>query len=92
VKRGKKVLLRGQLSQLTRQGPCESGQTVNVQRKRPKQTTFTTFAQVQTNAQGDFSLKKKLRKTLEYRAQVAETATCLGGVSNTEKVKVKKPK
>jgi hypothetical protein len=90
VKRGKKVLLKGQLNELARQGPCESGQTVNMQRKRPKQTTSTTFAQAQTDAQGNFSLKKKLRKTFEFRAQVGETATCGPGTSNTEKVKVKK--
>jgi hypothetical protein len=92
VKRGKKVRLSGQVNAAVRQGPCESGQTVELQRKRPKQTTFTTFAQLQTDAQGTFSLKKKLRKTFEFRAQVAETDACLGQISNTEKVKVKKKK
>jgi hypothetical protein len=36
--------------------------------------------------------REKVKKTFQYRAQVAETATCLGGLSNTEKVKVKKRK
>jgi hypothetical protein len=90
VKKGKKVRLSGRLSAAARQGPCESGQTVELQRKRPKQTTFTTFAQVQTDAQGSFSLKKKLKKTFEFRAQVVETATCTSALSNSEKVKVKK--
>jgi hypothetical protein len=41
---------------------------------------------------GHFSARKRVEKTFEYRAQVPETATCAGGISNTEKVKVKKPK
>jgi hypothetical protein len=92
LKKGKKVLLSGRISSAARQGPCESSQTVELQRKRPKQTTFTTFAQVQTDAQGGFSLKKKLKKTFEFRAQVVETAACTAALSNSEKVKVKKKK
>ena len=59
VKKGKKVTLSGQLNEVVRQGECQSGQTVDLRRKGPKQTSFTTFAQVQTDAQGNFSLKKK---------------------------------
>jgi len=90
VKKGKKVTLSGHLD--SAEQACESGQAVELQRKRPKQTAFTTFAQLQTDAQGDFSLKKKLKKTSEFRAQAAETATCAGQASNTEKVKVRKEK
>ena len=90
VKKGKRVTLSGRLSAATGQGPCESSQTVELQRKRPKQTAFTTFAQVQTDTQGSFSLKKKLKKTFEFRAQVVETAACTAAQSNSEKVKVKK--
>jgi hypothetical protein len=92
VKEGKRVTLTGQLTEIVRQGPCESGQTVALQRKKPSQSTFTTLEQLQTDAAGHFSTKEKVTKTFEYRAQVAETATCLGQTSNTEKVKVKKPK
>jgi hypothetical protein len=92
IKKGKKVRLTGQVNATARQGPCETGQTVELQRKRPKQTTFTTFAQVQTDAQGSFSLKKKVKKTFEFRAQVVETAACTAALSNSEKVKVKKKK
>ena len=90
VKKGKKVRLSGRISSAARQGPCETGQTVELQRKRPKQTVFTTFAQVQTDAQGGFSLKKKVKKTFEFRAQVVETAACTPALSNSEKVKVKR--
>jgi hypothetical protein len=84
------VKLSGQLTEIVRQA-CQSGQTVELQRKKPSQAaTFTTVEQLQTDAAGNFSAKEKVKKTFEYRAQVGETATCLGGVSNTEKVKVKK--
>jgi hypothetical protein len=92
VKKRKKVTLSGRLAPTARQGSCESAQTVELQRKRPSQTTFTTFASVQTDAQGSFSLKKKVKKTFEYRAQVVETAACTAALSNSEKVKVKKKK
>ena len=92
VKKGKRVTLTGQLNQVTRQGACESGQPVQLQRKKPSQTTFTTVEQLQTSATGSFSTRRKVKKTFEYRAQVAETGACLGQTSNTEKVKVKKKK
>jgi hypothetical protein len=91
VKKGKKVRLSGRVTEIARQA-CQSGQTVELQRKRPKQTTFTTVETLQTDAAGNFSAKRKVKKTFRYRAQVAETANCLSGFSNTEKVKVKKPK
>jgi hypothetical protein len=89
VKKGKRVTLSGRVTEIVRQA-CQASQTVELQRKRPKQTTFTTIEQVQTDAAGSFSTKRKVKKTFEYRAQVSETATCGGQVSNTEKVKVKK--
>jgi hypothetical protein len=46
--------------------------------------------QRQTDAAGNFLAKKRVKKTFEYRAEVAETATCGAGLSNTEKVKVRK--
>jgi hypothetical protein len=92
VKKGKKVTLSGLITELLRQGECQTAQAVELQRKKPSQTTFTTVEQLQTDAAGSFSAKKKVKKTFEYRAQVAETATCAAGLSNAEKVKVKKPK
>jgi hypothetical protein len=90
VKKGKRVTLSGRVTELARQGECQSGQDVQLQRKRPKATTFTTVEQLQTDAAGNFATKRKVKKTFEYRAQVAETTTCGTGLSNTEKVKVKK--
>jgi hypothetical protein len=92
VKKGKRVTLAGQLNQIVRQGACETAQTVALQRKKPSQTAFTTIEQLQTDVAGSFSTRRKVKKTFEYRAQVAETDACEGGLSNTEKVKVKKKK
>jgi hypothetical protein len=92
VKKGKKVTLSGQVTEFLRQGECQATQTVELQRKRPSQSSFTTVEQLQTDAAGAFSTKERVKKTFEYRAQVAETATCTAGLSNTEKVKAKKPK
>jgi hypothetical protein len=88
--KGKKVTLSGQLTEVLRQGECQTTQTVELQRKKPSQSGFTTVEQLQTDAAGNFTAKKKVKKTFEYRAQVLETATCAGQTSNTEKVKVKK--
>lgn len=90
VRKGRRVLLFGQVDTTATQVECESAQTVALQSKRPKQTEFTTFAEIKTDPQGGFSLRKKLRKTSEFRAQVLETAGCGAGFSDTEKVKVKK--
>jgi hypothetical protein len=92
VKKGKKVTLTGSITEQARAGECQGGQTVELQRKKASRTSFTTFTQVQTDSQGGFSLKRKVKKTLEYRAQVVETASCAAALSNSEKVKVKKKK
>jgi hypothetical protein len=90
VKKGKRVTLTGRIAELARQGECQSGQTVQLQRKRPRQTAFTTVQQLQTDAAGSFSTRRKVKKTFQYRAQVIESGGCDAQTSNTEKVKVKK--
>jgi large repetitive protein len=90
VKKGKKVTLSGRIAETRQGGACAANQTVELQRKKPSQTTFTTVEPLQADATGNFSAKEKVKRTFEYRAQAPETATCAGGVSNTEKVKVKK--
>jgi hypothetical protein len=94
VEKGRKVRLTGQIDSPQNQQACEPGQTVDIQRKRKGQpdTAYKTVEQVVTDATGNFSDKERVRKTSIYRAQLAETATCDDGLSNTEKVKVKKPK
>jgi hypothetical protein len=90
VKKGKKVTLTGQVNEVLRQGECQSFQTIELQRRKLWQPGFTTVAQLQTDAAGAFSAKQKVKKNLEFRAQLPETATCGTGVSNAEKVKIRK--
>jgi hypothetical protein len=90
VKKAKRVLLNGQVTASARQGGCAAAQTVELLRKRPSQSAFSVFATVQTDAQGRFSVKKKLKKTTQFQARVLETASCGAALSNTDKVKVKK--
>ena len=90
VLKGKKVRLSGQLDAADNQSACETGQSVELQRKRPSQPTFETFEVLTTAANGAFSTKTKIRKTFQYRAVVGQIVGCAGATSDTEKVKVKK--
>jgi hypothetical protein len=90
VPKGGKARFAGDLSAPQDLAGCESNQTIEVQRKKAKQTTFTTFARVRTNAAGRFSIKRKIKKTFVYQAVVGQTAACYGTASNREKVKAKK--
>jgi hypothetical protein len=92
LKKGKNVLLSGRIVETRQDGSCAANQVVELQRKKPSKSTFKTVETVQTDAAGNFTDKEKVKKTFQYRAQVSETATCAAGISNTEKVKVKKPK
>jgi hypothetical protein len=92
VKEGRRVRLSGRVTELARAGECQATQTVQLERKKPRQTTFKTIEQLQTDGAGNFSAKKKVKKTFEYRAEVAAGGGCAGQVSNIEKVKVKKKK
>jgi len=71
---------------------CEASQTVELQRRKRSQSDaqFTTFDHPQTDAAGSFADKVKVKKSVLYRAQVAETEVCEDGVSNTDKVKAKR--
>jgi len=92
VRKGKKVRFSGQLNASGNEAACEPGQTVELQRKKPSQSTYVTFEQVQTDAAGNFSTKEKVKKTFEYHAEVTESANCNAAASDTEKVKVRKKK
>jgi hypothetical protein len=92
VRKGKKVTLSGRIAETRQGGACAANQTVELQRKKPSQTAFTTIEQLQTDATGSFSAKERLNRTFQYRAQAAETPTCAAALSNTEKVKVKEKK
>jgi hypothetical protein len=92
VKKGKKARFSGQVSAPQDVAGCQANQTLDLQRKKPKATTFTTFEQVQTNATGAFTTKEKVKKTFEWRVVLAENQNCDDATSNSEKVKAKKKK
>jgi hypothetical protein len=92
VRKGKKARFSGDVSAPEDVAGCESNQTVLLQRKKPKQTSFTTFTQIQADTAGNFSTKKKIKRTYEYRAILAETEACDDAASASEKVKAKKKK
>jgi hypothetical protein len=90
IKKGRKARFSGDVSAPQDVAGCESNQTVEVQRKKPKGASFTTFERLQTDAAGNFSTKEKIKKTFVYRAILVETAACDDAASGTEKVKAKK--
>jgi hypothetical protein len=92
VKKGTKVLFSGHLDEIVNEPACESGQVVELQRKKPKGSTFTAFDHVTTFASGDFATDVAVRRTYLYVAVVTESGGCGAQVSPIEKVKVKKKK
>jgi hypothetical protein len=94
VEKERKVRLSGQIDAPQNEAGCEPNQTAELQRKKKKQpdTAFSSFDQVQSDANGNFADKVKVKKTFIYRAQVQETEACDDELSNTQKVRVQKPK
>ena len=90
VKRGRKVTLSGRVSESGRAGECQAGAGVTLLRRKRGAKEFSTFAQLQTDAQGNFSTKTKVKKTYEYRAEASASPGCAAGVSATVKVKAKR--
>jgi hypothetical protein len=92
VKKGTKVLFSGHLDEIANEPACESGQVVELQRKKPKGSTFTAFDHVTTFVSGDFATDVAVRRTYLYVAVVTESGGCGAQVSPIVKVKVKKKK
>ena len=106
LKKGKKVLISGHVDSPTSlrtlvapalqvpgsRGACEVGQTVELQRKKPKAASFAFFQQLTTDNAGNFSTKTKVKKTFQYRAVLSETPLCGNATSNIQKVKKPKKK
>jgi hypothetical protein len=92
VKKGKKARFTGQVSAPDDLAGCAANQTVELQRKKPKATTFTTFETLQTDAAGNFSTKEKIKKTFQWQVVLTENQNCDDATSNSEKVKAKKKK
>jgi hypothetical protein len=91
VRKGKKFALRGTLTSPVNPGSCAAGQTVTLERAKPRTSAFAPFASATTDGAGAFSLKLKAKRTFVYMAHVGATNTCAASGSNKEKVKVRKP-
>ena len=74
--------------------PCEPGRQIQIQRrlKSEDDSKFATFATVNTDITGNFTLKAKVKKTYFYRAVVSENESCDDETSNSQKVRVQKKK
>ncbi|HYU61977.1 MAG TPA: hypothetical protein VEK39_14555 [Solirubrobacterales bacterium] len=92
VKKGKAVTLSGQLEATGNDPACEQNQSVEILRTGLEGGTPTQVATAQTDAQGSFATKVKVKKSSLYTARVQETPACEPETSDTEKVRVKKPK
>jgi Glucose / Sorbosone dehydrogenase len=90
VRKGKKVVLSGDLDAPGHEAECESGQTVKLLKARPGNSAFRPIEELQTDPHGSFSIKQKVRRSYKYRAEVEETSACAYQLSNIERVKVKK--
>jgi hypothetical protein len=88
IRRGRFVTFRGLVEAFANQSACERGQQVAVQRRRPTSARFSTFALRTSAADGSFRASLKPRRTYVYRARLAQSAQCLGAVSEREKVSV----
>jgi hypothetical protein len=92
VLKGKKARFSGQVSAPEDTTGCQANQTVELQRKKPSQATFTTVETLQTDAAGSFTTKERVKKTFQWRAFLTENPDCDDATSNSEKVKAKKKK
>jgi hypothetical protein len=90
LRKGKKVRLSGVVSAPMNVADCQASQTVQLERRKPKRAGFAIVAQLQTDAAGRFSTKRKVKKAFVYRATVAETLLCDAARSSNKKVKPKK--
>lgn len=92
VTKGKKAQFSGDVSAPQSVNVCEANQPIELQRKKPTAATFTTFLQLQSDAAGNFSVKRKIKKTFQYRAVLGQTQACEDATSSSETVKAKKRK
>jgi DNA-binding beta-propeller fold protein YncE len=89
VRRGKRVMLSGEI--VAGSVACEAGRTVALQRRRPSDESFTTFAHATTDAGGSFSLRVTVKQPPRlYMSKVASTQECGGTSSSVERVRKKR--
>ena len=92
VPKGKKVKLTGQLSQADGGTTCTANQPVELARRKPGAEDFETFKTVQTNAQGQYTSKVKVKKKTEFFSRAPSNGDCFLATGDNVIVKVKKKK
>ena len=92
VRRRTRVRLSGVLEAFANEAVCEGGIRVSVQSRSVTSPRYRTVARPKSSASGSFSALVRPSRTRVYRARVAQTAQCLGAVSERETVVVRPPK
>ena len=94
VEKGKKVKLSGRLSQdpAAAPGVCTANQPVELTRRKPGADDFETFKTVQTNAQGQYKSKVKVKKKTEFFSRAPSNGDCFLATGDNIFVKVKNKK
>jgi 6-phosphogluconolactonase (cycloisomerase 2 family) len=88
VVKGKKVKLSGVVSSAA--ASCASGVPVALKRKVGKKP-YKVVANLTTNAQGKYKVKRKITKKTRFQVVLAATPACGAALSKVVKVKLKKP-
>ena len=84
VRLRQRLTLAGQVT-LPGDANCLASQTVDLQRKRPDDSGFTTFATVETDSAGEFRFKRLIKQPpRRFRALLPATASCAAAKSLTD--------
>jgi hypothetical protein len=87
LRKGKKVRLSGQVSSVNPQA-CAFGQTLTLERRITKQKGKPKpIAQLETDAQGRFKAKSKVKASSKFQVAASQTPSC--GATTSKQVRVK---
>jgi hypothetical protein len=90
--RTRRVRLSGVVEAFSNAASCVPRQAVALQRRRVRRARFRTFTRRRTDSDGDFVARFSPRRTYVYRARVAQTASCHGAVSDSQRITVARRK
>lgn len=85
VRKGRRVRLSGQIEA---SDACSSGQTVKL-KARPRGGRFKAIGKKQSNADGSFSFRPRVRKTTDYKAVTPKNGPCEFAKSGIVRVRAK---
>lgn len=90
LKRRSALRLSGSLKASASQAACQRRQKIAVQRRKLKGGRFQTFDVAVTTKTGSFRTTTRPSRTYLYRARVSQTKRCMGAMSKSAKVVVRK--